>query len=99
MLTRIRSWWPARLKEFRWPSGWMWKGKSKEPEDELTRLTQETRAAWSDYEAAHIYFNYVKDPELIDHSIYRLEAAKKRFTYLWNQLRALKRAEKASEGA
>lgn len=62
----------------------------------MTRLIKETKLAWSDYEAAHVYFNYVKDPELIDHSIYRLEAAGKRFSYLWNQLRALRKQKAGS---
>lgn len=46
-----------------------------------TNLHSEVRSAWLEYEAAHAYFNLVTEPDLVDHAVYRLEAARKRYAY------------------
>lgn len=39
-------------------------------------------AARRDWETAQLYFQSVSDPDLVDHAIYVVEAAKRRFCYL-----------------
>lgn len=48
---------------------------------EDTKIHNEVRSAWREYEAAHAYFNIVTEPDLVDHAVYRLEAARKRYVY------------------
>jgi len=38
--------------------------------------------AQEELHSAELFFHTVSDPDLIDHAIYRLEAAKSRYTYL-----------------
>lgn len=36
---------------------------------------------------AQQYFNSVSDPELIDHAVYQMSAAERKYMYLWRALR------------
>ncbi len=45
-------------------------------------MVQKAHEEWKDAEK---FFNHVSDPDLVDHAIYRLEAAKSRYTYLLKQ--------------
>ena len=47
-------------------------------------LIEEAKQDWL---AARNYFNAVTDPELIDHAIYMMEAAEKRYVYLLKRAR------------
>jgi len=40
-----------------------------------------------DWQAAKNYFNAVTEPDLIDHAIYAMEAAEKRYVYLLRRAR------------
>lgn len=51
------------------------------------RLRQEMEAARQEVELAERYFQTVTDPELVDHAIYVGEAAKRKYRYLFRQLR------------
>lgn len=44
--------------------------------------------AHKEWRQAELYFQNVTDPELIDHAIYNMEAAKKKYFYLLNQIRS-----------
>jgi uncharacterized protein (UPF0210 family) len=48
------------------------------------KLIEEAKKDWKD---AREYFNTVTEPELIDHAIYTLEAAEKRYVYLLKKAR------------
>lgn len=39
-------------------------------------------AARSEWEAAQVQFNEVRDDDLVDHAIYRLQAAERHYVYL-----------------
>lgn len=43
--------------------------------------------AHRDWLAAREFFNYATDPDLIDYAILNLQAAEKRYIYLWKQAR------------
>ncbi|WP_252187583.1 DUF2508 family protein [Anaeromonas gelatinilytica] len=57
-------------------------------EEEMENLKE----AHKEWKQAELYFQNVTNDELIDHAIYNMEAAKKKYFYLLNQLR-----EKISE--
>lgn len=51
------------------------------------RLRQEMEAARQEVEMAERYFQTVTDPELVDHAIFVGEAARRKYRYLYRQLR------------
>ncbi|MFZ5816226.1 MAG: DUF2508 family protein [Bacillota bacterium] len=51
------------------------------------RLRQEMEVARREVEAAESYFQTVTDPELVDHAIFSMEAARRKYLYLYRQLR------------
>lgn len=57
-------------------------------EEEMENLKQ----AHKEWKQSELYFENVTNDELIDHAIYNMEATKKKYFYLLNQLR-----EKISE--
>ncbi|MGE5675778.1 MAG: DUF2508 family protein [Mycobacterium leprae] len=61
-------------------------------QDELVEqdLVEQVNAAHREWEAAQSYFEMVSEPELVDHAIYNLEAARRKYIYLFNQLRQQK---------
>ena len=50
----------------------------------LSQLVEQAKEQWHQ---ARAYFQYVKEPELVDYAINNLEAAEKRYDYLLKQLR------------
>lgn len=50
----------------------------------LHRLVSQAREQW---QLAREYFEFVKDPDLVDLAINNLEVAEKRYNYLLKQLR------------
>lgn len=50
--------------------------------DEYERLCEEIEAARAEWAIAQQHVDYVSDPELIDHAIYYLEAAERKYGYL-----------------
>lgn len=57
-------------------------------------LREEMEAARRELEAAESYFDTVTDPELVDHAIYAVEAARRKYLYLYRRVR--RNAEGAS---
>ncbi len=55
--------------------------KEKAP-DKTEEYVAAVNQAWKQWQLAKEYFNNVSDPELVDHAIYRLEAAQLHYTYL-----------------
>lgn len=49
-------------------------------EDE--QILENIRMAHEDWKNAEKYFQNVTDPDLVDHAIFRIEAARTRYTYL-----------------
>lgn|GEM_PF-2359421 len=58
--------------------------------EEETILRQQMEAARREWDAAEHYFQAVVDPELVDHAIYTVEAAKRKYLYLYRRLRQAK---------
>lgn len=54
-------------------------------EDDFLEVVQRARQEMID---SQIYFDSVTDPQLIDHAIYRMEAAKSHYVYLIKQAKA-----------
>lgn len=59
-------------------------GSGAGSEERHLELIEEAKKEW---QMARAYFNDVTDPELIDHAIYSLEAAEKRYVYLLRKAR------------
>lgn len=53
-----------------------------EKQDEYEQLCQEIEAARAEWAIAQQHIDYVSDPELIDHAIYYLEAAERKYGFL-----------------
>lgn len=76
-----------------WTGLWQgWLGRLHQTETRRAReeertLRQEMEAARREADAAEQYFQTVTDPELIDHAIFTMEAAKRKYVYLYRQLR------------
>ena len=49
------------------------------------RLTDEIREAHLEWIRAQRYFQWVSDPELVDHAIFTEEAARRKYIYLLNK--------------
>lgn len=63
---------------------------------ELQRLVESARREW---EAAESYFQTVSDTELVDHAIFTVEAAHRKYLYLFRQLRRTESTSDTQEGA
>jgi len=54
------------------------------PETDFVDLVEQARREWL---AAKAYFENVSEPELVDHAIYLVEAAEKKYMYLLHKAR------------
>lgn len=50
-------------------------------------LLEAVRAAKKEWETAELYFNEVTDPDLVEYAVFILEAAKRKYLYLWKKSR------------
>ena len=57
----------------------------RESESQQRYLEEELEAAKKEWQEARQYFNLVSDPDLVEHAIYLLEAAEKKYNYLLKQ--------------
>ncbi|NLC43664.1 MAG: YaaL family protein [Clostridiales bacterium] len=55
---------------------------NKRHNEENQELIDSVRAAKEEWHAAQIYFENVSEPDLVDFSIYKLEAARRKYMYL-----------------
>ncbi|MEW6243844.1 MAG: DUF2508 family protein [Bacillota bacterium] len=55
--------------------------KNKAP-DKTEEYVAAVNQAWRQLQVAREYFNNVSDPELVDHAIYRMQAAQLHYIYL-----------------
>lgn len=53
-----------------------------EVKSEDEQILENIRVAHEDWKNAEKYFQNVTDPDLVDHAIFRIEAARTRYTYL-----------------
>lgn len=56
-------------------------------QEERNAITQAIEKAHREWLAARIYFETVSDPKLVDHAIFVIEAAEKKYMYLMRQAR------------
>ena len=54
------------------------------PEPDFFTVVDQTKREW---DTARAYFNNVTDPDLVDHAIFLLEAAERKYVYLFKQAR------------
>lgn len=59
-------------------------GNVEQSDRELVELVDEARRNWL---AASSLFNNVTDPDLVDHAVYALNAAERKYIYLWKKAR------------
>ncbi len=57
----------------------------RESKQQQEHLEEELKAAKQEWREAKQYFNLVSDPDLVEHAIYVLEAAEKKYNYLLKQ--------------
>jgi hypothetical protein len=62
------------------------KAKEKTEEERILESLKEAHREWKDKEE---YFQSVKEPELIDHAIYELEASKIKYMYLLKKMKKM----------
>jgi hypothetical protein len=55
------------------------------------QMQAEVKQAYREWVTAQQYFQSVSEPALVDHAIYMLEAAERKYMYLLNQVRATRR--------
>ncbi|GEA14493.1 MAG: hypothetical protein PWR22_1932 [Moorella sp. (in: firmicutes)] len=55
---------------------------------ELEVLAEAIREAREEWWAAQRFFAEVTEPDLVDQAIYRLEAAERKYMYLWKLVRS-----------
>jgi len=60
------------------------KNSAPTKEEELREIIEQARLEWK---RAEDFFNWVEDPELVDHAVYALEAAEKKYIYLLKKAR------------
>ncbi|MDQ7794644.1 MAG: DUF2508 family protein [bacterium] len=51
-------------------------------------LQEVVEQAWREWQAAQAYFDAVSDPDLVDHAIYMVEAAERKYGYLIKRAKA-----------
>ena len=59
------------------------------PDAEKRDLMAAIVSARGEFEAARSYFNFVTEPELVEHAILRLAAAERRYNYVLRQARRI----------
>ncbi|WP_406677416.1 DUF2508 family protein [Neomoorella carbonis] len=57
-------------------------------EGNLEALAEAIREAREEWWAAQRFFAEVTEPDLVDQAIYRLEAAERKYMYLWKLVRS-----------
>lgn len=55
--------------------------------EEWEKVAEAIREAREEWLAAQRFFAEVTEPDLVDQAIYRLEAAERRYMYLWKVVR------------
>jgi len=55
--------------------------------EELAGITAAIKEAKEEWLAAQRFFAEVTEPDLVDQAIYRLEAAERKYMYLWKEVR------------
>lgn len=61
--------------------------RHEDPASPLNDLQTQIEAAHREWQAAQQHFQMVHEPELVDHAIYQIEAAQRKYMYLLRQLR------------
>ncbi|KEO81457.1 YaaL family protein [Tumebacillus flagellatus] len=85
----------ARIGRLQRVTNWLrGRGPLEEEPSDFEKLRQEIEAARKEWAIAQQHIDHVCEPELIDHAIYYLEAAERKYGYL---LREAKKRYKAQE--
>lgn len=79
----------------------IWGGQNRaDAQQERTAVDLEAQvaAAHREWQAALHHFQMVSEPALVDHAIFHLEAAQRKYMYLLNQVRQLRQQNAAGTG-
>ncbi len=57
--------------------------------EEMAAAIEEAKEEWL---AAQRFFAEVTEPDLVDHAIYRLKSAERKYMYLWKEARSMSQA-------
>ncbi len=78
----------VRIRQFQGLREWLVKKPKEEevPPEEILSLIEQARKEWF---CAHSYFSHATHPDLVDHAIYSIEAAERKYMYLLKQARFL----------
>lgn len=67
--------------------GWIRHRATEQQQGSVRDLQLQLDRARDEWYAAERYFQVVSDPELVDHAIFSLEAARRKYLYLFRQVR------------
>ena len=81
----MKAKWRAQLDT--WLSVENWLPNDTEPVIHEADLAEIVEAARQDWLMAQMYYNNVSDPDLVDHAVYQMQAAEKKYNYLLKQAR------------
>lgn len=65
-----------------WLSPEKWLSSEQEPLDPEADLSDKVEAARQEWAMALRYYDSVSDPDLVDHAVYQIQAAEKKYTFL-----------------
>lgn len=83
----MKAKWLDNLNNLLAPEKWLVNDSA--PEAQETDLPQEVEAARQEWLFAQMYYDNVSDPDLVDHAVFQMQAAEKKYTYLLKQARQL----------
>ena len=81
----MKAKWLNNLNTWLAPENWLvndTQSATSEPD-----LPQRIEAARQEWIMAQMYYNNVSDPDLVDHAVYEMQAAEKKYIYLLKQAR------------
>jgi hypothetical protein len=81
----MKAKWLEHLNSLLAPENWL--VNDTHQEDKEVDLSEIVEAARQDWVMAQRYYNNVSDPDLVDHAVYQIQAAEKKYAYLLKQAR------------
>jgi hypothetical protein len=81
----MKAKWLEHLNSLLTPENWL--VNDTHQVDKEVDLSEIVEAARQDWVMAQRYYNNVSDPDLVDHAVYQIQAAEKKYAYLLKQAR------------
>lgn len=81
----MKAKWLNNINSWLAPGNWLVNDAAPAtPEPDLPQRIEAARQEWI---MAQMYYNNVSDPDLVDHAVYEMQAAEKKYIYLLKQAR------------